>query len=296
MRGSSARLCARVVAAVGGWRGMVAHRIPLLSALSQPGCAQGSPGAARAEGRPGGGGRRIRRRRRRRSAAPGGRSSALSPETGPAGGERRQRQGGPGSRGGAGAGAGEKVARRVRSSSAVGRHTRSASVRAAPRPARRSPRGESEPPARDGAYRTDSRHPGAPRRRPARRGQDPLRPAQLSAVAAAGESVRGALGGRGRPAAPPGPPRGGRAAPALRQAHLPSGKGPGRAWRCLRPLPRSPAAAPSLPWAPVSVVIFVGCWGRLPPVPRRAGRGQHFRKRNWSRENKGAAQGVLAGR
>lgn len=55
-----------------------------------PGDAQGGREAGRSRRR------RIRCRRRRRSAAPGGGSAALSPETGPAGSERRR----PGSRSG----------------------------------------------------------------------------------------------------------------------------------------------------------------------------------------------------
>lgn len=85
-------------------------------------------------GREAGRSRRRRIRRRRRGAAPGGRSSALCPETGPAGAS-----------GGGPAGGGEGRAGGCAWLAAPGRPTRTASLRRAP-PARRSPRGASHPP------------------------------------------------------------------------------------------------------------------------------------------------------
>lgn len=53
---------------------------------------------------------------------------------------------------------------------------------------------------------------------------------------------------------------------------------------------------PSLPRLPCRVSSLWGAGGGCRLRPQRAPCWQHFRKRNWSRENKGAAQGALAGR
>lgn len=166
-------------------RGAPRRGCPLPRGAFSAGLRPGVPRGSGAGARPGGGGRRIRRRRRR-SAAPGGRSSAPSPETGPAGGERGSD--------------GEAQPREEEEEEGEERRWRQR-VRgprlpvappcphpsAAPLPSQ--PPGTRDP-ARDGARRFDSRRPGAASRRPAPGGEGSRLPAQLSAAAAAAADLQ----------------------------------------------------------------------------------------------------------
>lgn len=109
-----------------------------------------------------------------------------------------------------------------------------------------------------------------------------------------------ALGGGG-PAATPWPPPQGTGPAAgpgvpLRRVHLLPGEGASeqpRGSACVRLSVSSPTGPP-LPPSPRLLCRSSssgGAGGGYRRHPRRAGRRQHFRKRNWSRENKGAAPG-----
>lgn len=170
-----------------GWRGM-GHRplssFPVRGRATLAGLDPGSLGAAPEGGRPG----------RRRPTHPPPQEAErctwrpvlqLSPETGPAGRERRQRRRRGRAQDPSGRRSGQKVARRLRQATAVARPTRLASSRRARPPARPplQPRDRSEPPDRHAElWPARRRRPGAPSRRPAPRGQGSPRPKQLSAA------------------------------------------------------------------------------------------------------------------
>ena len=243
--------------------------------------------------------RRIRRRRRRRrSAAPGGGSSALSPETGPAGSERRR----PGQRRRREGRAG-RCARLAAPGAPTGPHPS-----AAPRPAAAPEEPVNRPRCSAPSRQPPPRRPEPPPRArgrwlPAPRAAElppppPARPPQVSRGPARGGRGRARRGGGVAPPWAPlqGPgPAGGRGAPCGAHTCCRGGaseEGPGvRAWGGVSPFPAPLARYCLPPLGLESVVIFWGAEGSYSLHPRCARRGQHFRKRNCSGENKGAAQG-----
>lgn len=105
------------------------------------------------------------------------------------------------------------------------------------------------------------------------------RPGSHTLASPAGDQPR-------RPIESPTPAR----TPAVRGGGF-RGEAPSRV--CVRVSVSSPTG-PRLPPSPPLLCRLSSSWGAgrgYSRHPRRAGRRQHFRKRNWSRENKGAAPG-----